>query len=65
MLVHGSAENDLSPYLVLDRGTFSRPLEEDRNGRGGTYLSSSSVIDVGASPLSDLNVNNRILKIML
>ena len=53
-------ENNLSRYLVMDRGTISRPLDEDRNGRGGTYLSSSSVIYVGASPLSALNGNTRI-----
>ena len=37
--------------LVSDRGTFSRPLEEDRSGRSGTYLSSSSVKYVGAISL--------------
>ena len=36
--VGAQMDNDLSLYLVLDRGTFSRPLDEDHNGRGGTYL---------------------------
>ena len=62
--VGAQMENDLSPYLVLDQGTFSRPLDKDRNGCSDTYLSSSSVIYIGATPSSNLNVNNRIFKIM-
>ena len=54
-------ENYLSPYLVLDRGTFNRPLDEDRSGRGGICLPISSVIYIGASRLSALNVNNNAL----
>ena len=29
-------ENDVSPYLVLDRGALKRPLDEDCSGSSGT-----------------------------
>ena len=50
-------ENDVSPYLALDRGALKRPLDEDRSGSSSTYLPNISVLYIGECPFS-AKVNN-------
>lgn len=63
MLVHKRKGSD-AIVIILDQGIFRRPLDEDRNGRGSTYLFNRSLIYIDERPLRALKVNYRVLKTM-
>jgi len=55
--VGAKTQNDVSLCLVLERGNFRIPLDEDGSGRSAIYRPNKSVMHIDAGPRS-AKVNN-------